>query len=60
MCDCVEGILVSGLYYVLCWFVLLLVLMLLLVGLWNVMLVLSEKGFYGMVYVLLLFGVVVV
>jgi len=40
--DRVEGIPVSGLYYALCWFALLSALLLLLVGLWNATLVLSE------------------
>ena len=50
--DRVEGIPVSGLYYALCWFALLSALLLLLVGLWNATLVLSEKGFYGMAFAL--------
>ncbi len=58
--DRVEGIPVSGLYYALCWFALLSALLLLLVGLWNATLVLSEKGFYGMAYALSLFGAVAV
>ena len=35
-------------------------LLLLLVGLWNATLVLSEKGFYGMAFALSLFGAVAV
>ncbi|CCP14387.1 hypothetical protein D7U98_07250 [Stenotrophomonas maltophilia] len=58
--DRVEGIPVSGLYYALCWFALLSALLLLLVGLWNATLVLSEKGFYGMAFALSLFGAVAV
>lgn len=58
--DRVEGIPVSGLYYALCWFALLSALLLLLVGLWNAALVLSEKGFYGMAFALSLFGAVAV
>lgn len=58
--DRVEGIPVSGLYYALCWFALLASLMLLLVGLWNATLLLSEKGFYGMAFALSLFGAVAV
>ena len=58
--DRVESIPVSGLYYALCWFALLSALLLLLVGLWNATLVLSEKGFYGMAFALSLFGAVAV
>lgn len=58
--DRVEGIPVSSLYYSLCWFALLVSLLLLLVGLWNATLLLSEKGFYGMAFALSLFGAVAV
>ncbi|MGV8961595.1 MAG: inner membrane protein YiaA [Stenotrophomonas sp.] len=58
--DRVEGIPVSGLYYALCWFALLISLLLLLVGLWNATLLMSEKGFYGMAFALSLFGAVAV
>lgn len=58
--DRVEGVPVSGLYYALAWFALLSALLLLVVGLWNATLMLSEKGFYGMAYALALFGAVAV
>ncbi|MGV6488276.1 inner membrane protein YiaA [Stenotrophomonas bentonitica] len=58
--DRVEGIPVSSLYYSLCWFALLVSLLLLMVGLWNATLLLSEKGFYGMAFALSLFGAVAV
>lgn len=58
--DRVEGIPVSALYYSLCWFALLVSLLLLLVGKWNATLLLSEKGFYGMAFALSLFGAVAV
>lgn len=58
--DRVEGIPVSALYYALSWFALLMALLLLLVGLWNATLLLSEKGFYGMAFALGLFGAVAV
>ncbi|WP_269792830.1 inner membrane protein YiaA [Stenotrophomonas sp. Iso1] len=58
--DRVEGVAVSGLYYSLAWFALLSALLLLVVGLWNATLMLSEKGFYGMAYALALFGAVAV
>jgi uncharacterized membrane protein YiaA len=55
-----EGIPVSGLYYGLCWMSLLLCILLSLVGLWNAQLALSEKGFYGMAFLLSLFAAVTV
>lgn len=58
--DRLENIAVSGLYYGLCWFALLSALSLLVIGLWNAGLQLSEKGFYGMAYALALFGAVAV
>ncbi|WP_293705661.1 MULTISPECIES: inner membrane protein YiaA [unclassified Stenotrophomonas] len=58
--DRLENIPVSSLYYSLCWFALLCALLLLLVGLWNATLLLSEKGFYGMSFALSLFGAVAV
>lgn len=58
--DRLENIAVSGLYYGLCWFALLSALSLLVIGLWNAPLLLSEKGFYGMAYALALFGAVAV
>ena len=58
--DRAENIPVSGMYFGLCWLSLLLALLLLLVGLWNASLALSEKGFYGMAYLLSLFASVAV
>jgi len=55
-----EGIHVSGLYFGLCWLSLMLTLLLLSVGLINASLTLSEKGFYGMAFLLSLFGAVAV
>jgi uncharacterized membrane protein YiaA len=58
--DRIEGIRVSSLYFGLCWISVMLCLLLLTVGLWNAALVLSEKGFYGMSFLLSLFGGVAV
>ena len=58
--DRLEGIPVTGLYYGLCWFSLLIALLLLTVGLWNATLSLSEKGFYAMAFLLSLFAAVAV
>lgn len=58
--DQLEKIPVTGLYYGLAWFATLLPIALLLVGLWNATLTLSEKGFYVMAFLLALFGAIAV
>ncbi len=58
--DKLEKIPVTGLYYGLAWFATLLPIVLLLVGLWHATLLLSEKGFYAMAFLLALFGAIAV
>jgi len=58
--DRLEGIPVTNLYYGISWVSVLLTVVLLTVGLWNATLTLSEKGFYGMAFVLSLFGAIAV
>lgn len=58
--DRLEGIPVTGLYFGLCWVSIGLALTLLAVGLWNATLLPSEKGFYGMSFLLSLFSAVAV
>lgn len=58
--DRAENIPVTGIYFGICWFSLLAALTMLIVGLWNATFLLSEKGFYGMAYVLSLFAAVTV
>lgn len=58
--DRLDGIAVTNLYHLLCWGSLLTSVTLLAVGLWNASLANSEKGFYGMGYVLSLFAAVAV
>ncbi|HWJ93615.1 MAG TPA: inner membrane protein YiaA [Telluria sp.] len=58
--DRLDGIAVTSLYQGLCWGSLLVTLVLLSVGLWNAALANSEKGFYGMGFVLSLFAAVAV
>lgn len=58
--DQIEGIRVTNLYYSISWFSTLLSILLLIIGLWNADLMRSEKGFYGMSYVLSLFAAVAV
>ncbi len=58
--DRLEGIPVTNIYYGLSWVSVLLSVVLLVVGLWNATLTLSEKGFYGMAYALALFAAIAV
>ncbi len=58
--DQLEGQQVSNLYYGICWFSALLSIVLLVIGLWNADLLLSEKGFYGMSFILSLFAAITV
>lgn len=58
--DRLDGIAVTSLYRGLCWGSLAVTLLLLSIGLWNASLANSEKGFYGMGFVLSLFAAVAV
>jgi uncharacterized membrane protein YiaA len=58
--DQLEGIPVTNIYYGLSWFSTILAILLLVVGLWNAELLLSEKGFYGMAFTLSLFAAIAV
>lgn len=58
--DRLEGIPVTNIYYGLSWFSTVLAIFLLIVGLWNATLALSEKGFYGMSFLLALFAAIAV
>ncbi len=58
--DQLEGIPVTGIYYSLAWFSTVLAIVLLVIGLWNAMLVRSEKGFYAISFTLSLFGAIAV
>ncbi len=58
--DRLEGMFVSDLYYGLSWATTMISLVLLVVGLWNADLLLSEKGFYGMSFMLTLFAAIAV
>lgn len=55
-----DGVPVTGLYFGLCWFSVLLAIMLLVTGLWNASLAPSEKGFYAMAFLLSMFAAVTV
>lgn len=58
--DRLEGIPVTEIYYGISWFTTLTSILLLIIGLWNADLELSEKGFYGMSFTLSLFAAIAV
>jgi len=58
--DKLEGLQVTEMYYGISWFAVLASIVLLIIGLWNADLELSEKGFYGMSFVLSLFAAIAV
>ena len=58
--DRLEGIPVTDLYYSLSWFSTIAAIVLLIIGLWNANLLLSEKGFFGMSFVLGMFSALAV
>ncbi|MDT0555825.1 inner membrane protein YiaA [Patiriisocius hiemis] len=58
--DKLEGIPVTDIYYGISWFTTIASILLLIIGLWNADLELSEKGFYGMSFMLALFAAVAV
>lgn len=58
--DKMENLPVTSIYFSMCWCSVFLAIGLLGVGLWNATLAMSEKGFYGMAFVLSLFGAIAV
>jgi uncharacterized membrane protein YiaA len=54
--DRAEGIAVTDLYYGLSWFATIAAMLLLIIGLWNATMALSEKGFYAMAFCLSMFS----
>lgn len=58
--DKLEGMPVTELYYGISWFAAISSVVLLIIGLWNADLLLSEKGFYGMSYLVSLFAAIAV
>ncbi|MEI5983975.1 inner membrane protein YiaA [Sphingobacterium sp. PU5-4] len=58
--DRAEGLEVTELYYGISWFATIAAIVLLIVGLWNADLFLSEKGFYGMSFMLSIFAAIAV
>lgn len=58
--DKLENIPVTDIYHSISWFTTVASILLLVVGLWNADLLLSEKGFYGMSFLLSLFAAIAV
>ena len=58
--DKLEDIQVTEMYYGISWFASIVAIVLLVIGLWNANLELSEKGFYGMSFTLSLFSAIAV
>lgn len=58
--DQLEGVPVTAIYYGLSWFITVLSVLLIVIGLWNTTMERSEKGFYGMSFTLALFSAVAV
>ena len=58
--DKLEGVPVTEVYYGLSWFATLSAILLLIIGLWNADLLLSEKGFYGISFTLSIFAAIAV
>lgn len=58
--DRAENLPVTDIYYGLSWFVTIASIVLLVIGLWNADMLLSEKGFYGMAFTLALFSSIAV
>ena len=58
--DRMEGIQVTDMYYGISWFSAIAAIVLLVIGLWNADLLRSEKGFYGMSFLLSLFAAIAV
>lgn len=58
--DKAEGLPVTEIYYGLSWFATIASLVLLIIGLWNADMFLSEKGFYGMSFALGVFAAIAV
>lgn len=58
--DRMEGLPVTDMYYGISWFTTIASILLLVIGLWNADLYLSEKGFFGMSFTLSLFAAIAV
>lgn len=58
--DRMEGWPVTNMYYSLCWIACIAAVLLLVVGLWNATLLLSEKGFYAMSFIVSMFAAITV
>ncbi len=58
--DKLEGLPITDKYYGLSWFSTLAAIVLMIIGLWNANLLLSENGFYGLAFILSLFSAIAI
>ncbi|MFN6944711.1 MAG: inner membrane protein YiaA [Cytophagaceae bacterium] len=58
--DRLEGLPVTDIYYGISWFSTILSIILLTIGLWNALILPSEKGYYAFAFLLSLFGAIAV
>lgn len=58
--DKLEGLPTTEIYHSISWFTTITAIVLLIIGLWNADMLLSEKGFYGMAFTLSLFSSIAV
>lgn len=58
--DKLEGIAVTQLYYSISWITTIIAILLLIIGLWNAELALSEKGFYAISFLLSIYAAIAV
>jgi uncharacterized membrane protein YiaA len=58
--DRIEGLLVTDIYYSICWVGTIMAISLLVIGLWNSTMLPSERGFYAFAFLLALFGAITV
>lgn len=58
--DRMEGLPVTNIYFGMCWMACGALVLLLTVGLWNAVLLPSEKGFYAMAFIVALFAAITV
>ncbi|MDU1905642.1 MAG: inner membrane protein YiaA [Dysgonomonas sp.] len=56
--DKMEGIRVTNIFFAISWFGTIVSILLLIVGLWNAELLLSEKGFYGIAFLMSMYAAI--
>lgn len=56
--DKLEGVRVTGIFLAISWFGTIVSILLLIIGLWNAELLLSEKGFYGIAFLMSMYAAI--